>query len=168
MINSSTTNPVSKTLSFNLAHYAETLDSIAQLLKAGLEQREIKINASISACQRDVALYAQAIRTVASNLDEPGRKLGTVFLSQSLRKCMAARFKRDPEIMDIGELLEDFAFCGLDMLNTSLDCLSGSDAGSRCVMQADCWMRESFAGFESLFESVIAHWHVIESRELAA
>lgn len=151
-----------------LVNYAETLDSIAQLLQAGLQQGEIKISASASACQRDLALYAQAVRTVAANLDEPGRKLGTVFLSQPLRKCMALRFKRDPEIMDIGELLEDFSFCGLDMLNTSLDCLSGSDGGSRCVMQAECWMSESFPGFETLFDSIINHWSSLGSQELAA
>ncbi|RUR38559.1 hypothetical protein [Vreelandella populi] len=168
MTHSNTNYAVSNSLANSLIKQAEYLDAIAQLLRAGLDQGDIKICASAQLCQRDLSLYANAVRLVAANVDHPSRKLNEVLLSQVLRKALYTQFKRTPSELDVGELFEDYASCGIDLLATSMQCLSGIDDGSRCMMQSHIWMDECLASFNENFDEVIGYWNSLESQKVAA
>lgn len=155
-------------LNTDLLDQAEALDAIAQLLHAGLAQGEIQISASIKACERDLRLYAQAIRVVAANIESPWLRLDSVLLSPLLHRRISVRFGKACSKTDIGELLEDYTSCGLEMLTTSLDVLSSSDGGSRSLIQAHTWLEEAYSDIEAAFEATFAYWGDLEQEVLAA
>lgn len=155
-------------LAQGVINQAESLESIAQLLHAAVDQGETNIVAAAKACQRDLELYACSLRIVAAQINHPSMKLGSVLMAPLLRSRLDSRMGKGANETDIGELLEDYVSCGLELQLSSLRCLHSIDLNSRCLIQASIWMDAAYEEFDPLFESVVAHWNAIESQKVAA